>query len=399
MDTPYARRQSDGMSSAASGLPDVPLPSGYVLVEAPHPASLDDDDAWAYRAIADIGHEHELETHGYDDLALRPVDILSGMAHQEYATKRRFVVVRDGGAPPAVPDVVAHLFVTRLVTSNEHLGEAYAFVRPAERGQGIGTALLALGERLNLDAGRTVLFSDTDHGAEPAPGPGALEATTGAGRVPADAPGPRFLAARGYALEQVERHSVLDLPVVPEVLDRHRDDARTHAGDGYRLHTWTDEVPEEWVDQVAVLFTRMSTDAPTGGVDYDEDPWDARRVRTWVGEQEEKRNGFLVTAAEHVPTRTLAAFTVFAYPRDQEDFAFQEDTLVLREHRGRRLGMLVKVVNLDALAARRPTTRRIHTWNAQENDRMLAINVALGFRPAGVWAAWQRRTTPTEDGE
>ncbi len=29
---------------------------------------------------------------------------------------------------------------------------------------------------------------------------------------------------------------------------------------------------------------------------------------------------------------------------------------------------------------------------------MLAINVALGFRPAGVWAAWQRRTTP-EDGE
>ncbi|MBM7821440.1 GNAT superfamily N-acetyltransferase [Cellulosimicrobium cellulans] len=394
------------MSSVARTALEVPLPPGFALVEAPHPTSLDDADAWAYRAVADIGRELELEVHGYDDLALRPRDVLSGMDHQEYAAKRRFVVVRSAaagalvadGVPPAVPDVVAHLFVSRPTTSNEHLGEAYPFVRPGERGRGIGTALLSLGEHLNLDAGRTVLFSDTAHGEEPAPGPGAIEATTGAGRVPADAPGPRFLQARGYVLEQVERHSVLDLPVASEALDTHRGAASEHAGPDYRVHTWTDEVPDAWLDQVAVLFTRMSTDAPTGGVEYGEDPWDARRVRTWVGEQAEKRNGFLVSAAEHAPTGALAAFTVFAYPRDRDDFAFQEDTLVLREHRGRRLGMLVKVANLDALADERPTTRRVHTWNAQENDHMLAINVALGFRPAGVWAAWQRRTTP-EDGE
>jgi len=395
------------MSTVAPPVPDVSLPRGFTLVEAPHAASLDAVEAWAYRAVADIGRELELETHGYDDLALRPVDVLSGMRHQEYATKRRFVVVRspaaaawqERGVPPAVPDVVAHLFVARLLTSNQHLGESYVFVRTAERGQGIGSALLGLGERLHLDAGRTVLFSDSNHGEEPPPGPGALEATTGAGRVPADAPGPRFLAARGYALEQVERHSVLDLPVAADVLDRHRVDARTHAGVDYRVRTWTDEVPEDWGDQVAVLFTRMSTDPPAGGVEYGEDPWDARRVRTWVGEQEEKGNGFLMTVAEHVPTRTLAAFTVFAYPRDRDDVAYQEDTLVLREHRGRRLGMLVKVANLDALAAERPATRRIHTWNAQENGHMLAINVALGFRPAGVWAAWQKKTGTTKDDE
>jgi len=393
------------MSSVAGTALPVVLPEGYALVEAPHPASLDDPDAWAYRAVADVAREIELETHGYDDLAVRPRDVLSGMDHQEYEAKRRFVVLRsaaaralaEDGARPAVHDVVAHLYVGRPLTSNEHLGEAYAFVRPAERGRGIGSALLDLGERLNLDAGRTVLFSDTSHGVEPPPGPGALEATTGAGRVPADAPGPRLLRTRGYVLEQVERHSVLDLPVPRETLDAHRDAARGRAGDDYRLHTWTDEVPDAWLDQVALLFTRMSTDAPTGGVDYGEDPWDARRVRIWVGEQAERRNGFLVTVAEHVPTRTLAAFTVFAYPRERDDFAFQEDTLVLREHRGRRLGMLVKVANLDALAVERPATRRVHTWNAQENDHMLAINVALGFRPAGVWAAWQRRTAPAQD--
>ncbi len=390
------------MSSAARTALEVPLPPGYALVEAPHPASLDDADAWAYHAVADIGRELELEVHGYDDLALRPRDVLSGMDHQEYAAKRRVVVVRSAvasaliadGVPPAVPDVVAYLFVLRPTTSNEHLSEAFVAVRPAERGRGIGTALLALAERLAVDAGRTVLLSNTSHGEEPPPGPGALAATTGAGRVPADAPGPRFLRAHGYVLEQVERHSVLDLPVPSADLDAHRAAAREHAGPDYRVHTWTDAVPDAWLDLVAVLFTRMSTDAPTGGVEYGEDPWDARRVRTWVGEQAEKRNGFLVSAAEHVPTGTLAAFTVFLYPHDRDDFAFQEDTLVLREHRGRRLGMLVKVANLDALARERPATRRVHTWNAQENDHMLAINVALGFRPAGVWAAWQRRTTP-----
>ena len=31
----------------------------------------------------------------------------------------------------------------------------------------------------------------------------------------------------------------------------------------------------------------------------------------------------------------------------------------------------------------------MHTWNAQENAHMLAINVALGFAPASVDAEWQ----------
>ncbi len=62
---------------------------------------------------------------------------------------------------------------------------------------------------------------------------------------------------------------------------------------------------------------------------------------------------------------------------------------MLREHRGRSLGLLVKVAVLDELARSRPSARRVHTWNAEENRHMLAINVALGFAPAGVEAEWQ----------
>ncbi|OLT53145.1 hypothetical protein BJF88_13060 [Cellulosimicrobium sp. CUA-896] len=265
------------------------------------------------------------------------------------------------------------------------------FVRPGARRHGVGTALLALGERLAVDAGRTVLYSATAHGTEPPAGEGAIEATTGSGRVPVDAPGVRLALAHGYALEQVDRHSVLDLPMPPGLLDRLGTAASAAAGDDYRTLTWTDEVPDVWADQVALLFTRMSTDAPVGGVDYGEDPWDAPRVRTWVRERQERGHGFLMTVAEHVPTRTLAAFTVLEHPWDRPAVVHQEDTLVLHEHRGRRLGMHVKVVNLRALVEARPQARRVHTGNAEENTHMLAINVAIGFRPAGTWASWQKR--------
>jgi GNAT superfamily N-acetyltransferase len=44
----------------------------------------------------------------------------------------------------------------------------------------------------------------------------------------------------------------------------------------------------------------------------------------------------------------------------------------------------------EALVA--PTgARRIHTWNAEENAHMLAINVALGFRAVGVTGMWQKQ--------
>ncbi|KRD47037.1 hypothetical protein ASE27_01065 [Oerskovia sp. Root918] len=362
------------------------------VLEAPHPTSLDAPDAWAYLGIAQVEAEVTTEAHGYDDLADEARDVLAGMNSQRYTTKQRVVAVRaDAPETPRPQDVLGHLAVALPTSSNTHLGELSVKVRPAHRRHGIGSALWETGEKILVDAGRTVLFTDTQHGTEPPPGPGALEARTGAGRVPPDAPGPRFVASKGYALEQVERHSVLPLPVDPALLDRLRAGAVVAAGPDYRTLVWEDDVPPDRREQVGTLFTRMSTDAPVGDIDFREDPWDAQRVGVWVDELLGKGHGLLMTVAEHVPTGTLAAFSVFAYPKDRTAFAFQEDTLVLREHRGHRLGMLVKVVNLDELAVRRPATERIHTWNAEENDHMLAINIDLGFTPAGGYAGWQKR--------
>src|SRR5690606_37359628 len=80
---------------------------------------------------------------------------------------------------------------------------------------------------------------------------------------------------------------------------------------------------------------------------------------------------------------TLAGMTALEYADDKPELTEQETTVVLPEHRGHRLGMLVKAVNLREHARVPPDTRRIATCNNETNAPMLASNVALGFRPAG----------------
>ena len=67
--------------------------------------------------------------------------------------------------------------------------------------------------------------------------------------------------------------------------------------------------------------------------------------------------------------------------RDVRTVAWQWQTIVLPEHRGHRLGMLVKVANLDHLRAHEPAVTVIHTGNADSNAPMLRVNVAMGFVP------------------
>ena len=356
---------------------DETTPLDWRIIEAPQPATLDDPDAWAYLGMAEIDREINLEAYGYDDLALAPLDILSGMQHQEYDAKRRFVAVRtdasadasgDATRTPTPSDVVGYLFSSLPRSSNQHLGELYTFVRRSARGAGIGSALLALGERLAADAGRTVLYSASQHGVDLPAGPGALDPTTGAGHVPADEPGPRFASHHGYVLEQVERHSVLDLPVAPDLLERFDAESRAVAGSDYRTHTWQDSVPGEWLDQVGLLYTRMSTDPPQGGIDFHEDAWDGQRVQVWLDQIVEKGHGVADHGGRARPDGDARRLHGLRLPRRPARFAFQEDTIVLEEHRGHRLGHAPEV--REPRAARRgPAGHPAHPHMERRGER------------------------------
>jgi hypothetical protein len=52
--------------------------------------------------------------------------------------------------------------------------------------------------------------------------------------------------------------------------------------------------------------------------------------------------------------------------------------------------MLVKIRNLRRLPHGHPAAQHVTIFNAAENEHLLGINIALGFRPAGYDGQWQR---------
>ncbi|WP_129339188.1 GNAT family N-acetyltransferase [Cellulomonas endophytica] len=381
--------------SAAAPVPAGP-PSRPGVARDWHLAALgpvdaaDGPDGWRARGLTDAQGEVVRDEVGFDDYAPSLTETLARTRDDATLARVRLLAVA-GGADDPTPDparVLGYATADLPLRDNTRVAAVAVGVRPAARGRGLGTALHgALVERLRA-AGRTVLMASTDHRDEPAPGPGTLGALSGTGRVRADAAGVRFAVRHGYGLEQVARYSALDLPAPAGHVEGLHAQAAAVAGEAYRVHAWDGPAPDRWLEDLAALFTRMSTDDPSAGFLLEEERWDPARVRRAEERLARAGRSLRTVAAEHVATGHLVAFTEIT-TRHDAPVAEQEDTLVLGEHRGRRLGMLVKTAQLLALPAARPHVRRIGTWNAEENGPMLAINVALGFRPAAASGEWQ----------
>jgi GNAT superfamily N-acetyltransferase len=67
----------------------------------------------------------------------------------------------------------------------------------------------------------------------------------------------------------------------------------------------------------------------------------------------------------------------------------QGDTGVHPAHRNLGIGRWLKAAMLQRLLRERPEVRYVTTGNAGSNRPMLAINVALGFRPHVIGGYWQ----------
>ncbi|MGY1781689.1 GNAT family N-acetyltransferase [Geodermatophilus sp. SYSU D01036] len=273
---------------------------------------------------------------------------------------------RAAVADGAVVGALRLLLPVRDNTSVAHVDVA---VHPAARRRGVGTALLAEGTRLAAAAGRSSLVAEVDE-----PGPGT------AGRA--------FAQAHGWSCGLQETRRDLLLPVDEDRLAALEAGAAAASAD-YEVRTWRDRTPDELLEDRALLGRRMSTDAPSGDVPVGEEEWDAARVR----EQETVLldRGRTVLSAGALRHGRLVAFTDLHVPLAQPERAHQGGTLVLREHRGHRLGARIKVAVLRELAATLPQVRRISTYNSDTNRPMVAVNEALGFRPAGGLSTWSTR--------
>jgi hypothetical protein len=134
----------------------------------------------------------------------------------------------------------------------------------------------------------------------------------------------------------------------------------------------------------------MSTDVPMGEQELEAEAWDEERVRALEAFLAAQNRAKVTTAARHDATGRLVAFTELVVPLGAPESSWQHDTLVLREDRGHGLGFAVKVANLWAVMERHPAVRSINTWNAADNEHMIAVNDAMGFEVVAHSTFWRK---------
>jgi len=147
---------------------------------------------------------------------------------------------------------------------------------------------------------------------------------------------------------------------------------------GYSLRRWTGPVPDELVDQACSVFAAMA-DAPREE-NVEAEDWDPPRLRTIEQRLIAQGKRWYQVAAIHDASGEMAAMTEVEVDPAIDGWASQGDTAVTRPHRGHRLGLHIKVAMLEWLASTEPQVRHIMTYNAVENEHMIAVNAALGHR-------------------
>jgi GNAT superfamily N-acetyltransferase len=236
-------------------------------------------------------------------------------------------------------------------------------VDPEHRGRGIGSALLEWTEERARAAGRDMLLTEV--------------------YVPVgdreSHPDREFALRRGYAVSSVEIVRSLPLPVPADVLAEHRRRSAEAMGDQFELSVHVDGVPEHLRQGVCDASNRLILDAPTGDVEFEPESMTVDDYQTMLEHQRDMGRRMVTAVAVHRATGVVAAYTDLSVPAGDPDVVFQWGTLVLPEFRGHRLGMAVKVANLDELARIAPDRRSVQTMNDEQNPWMVQINKDLGF--------------------
>jgi len=309
-------------------------------------------DAWYAALAAAEAHDRP------DPASWQPGELRAELARgTDHEVVHWLLARHDDGSPAGAADV-------RLaVHDNRHVARLQVAVPPAQRRRGVGTRLLAAVADVAEAGGRSVLRAGTERPVT----------------APADTwPGSVALRRWGFRPGLAEARRQLALPVPARTLDDLEAAARPHAA-GYRWWTFADAVGDADVDALAGLMARMSTDAPQGELAVEPEVWDAARVR--AGEELRRAQGRRSwTAVAADAAGSLVGYTTLVQSAHEPDRLQQWDTLVVAEHRGHRLGTLLKVAALRAAVAGAPQARRVSTWNATSNAPMIAVNEAMGFR-------------------
>ncbi|UUE22212.1 GNAT family N-acetyltransferase [Microbacterium sp. J1-1] len=344
------------------------------------PVSLDDDDAADFRAYGELNRRICDEQVGLPDLAPDAAQMLPDWQDDTDSLDLGFVARVDD-------EIVGMITVSFAQEAEAHAAELDLLVPEAHWGRGVEDALLARAEVEARARGRSLLQLWSLH--RPKDADRMLVPRTGWGRIPAT-PLSDLAEANGFVLEQVERNSEFDLRSDPAPLRTALDDALAVAGADYRVIEWNMPTPPQLRDGFAGVLARLSTDAPSGDMDFPEEAWDAERVVRREARLLGAGQAVSVVAVEHVSTGELVAYNELLIAADRTGVTHQFGTLVSKDHRGHRLGTIVKCANLLRWRELMPDSTVVSTFNAEENRPMLNINEAIGFVPVSYAGGWQR---------
>ncbi|GAB2507167.1 hypothetical protein GCM10027064_00840 [Microbacterium petrolearium] len=344
------------------------------------PESLDAPDAADFRTMVRIGNEEWARNARTDLIDEDELDVLTRWQNTTDYTHHGLVA--------RVGDRIAAIAVCTYENTTAQAAEVWVNLAEEFDDDELHDRMLAEAEHLAADAGRTALQVYSIH---PAGESGdMLDSPTGFGRIPHDVPA-RRLVRNGYALQQVERTSIFDLRGSFDEVDRLLEESLAAAGPDYRVVTWTGRTPEEYIDGYAAILGRLATDAPTGEMVSEASEWNAERVRRRDERQERAGRRLSVVLVIHEPTGQVAAHNDLGIGPDRTKPTEQYGTLVAPEHRGHRLGSVVKCVGLERWREAVPESPCVITWNAEENRFMLDVNERVGFRPLAYAGAWEKR--------
>ena len=257
------------------------------------------------------------------------------------------------------------------IEDNLHISYVAVWVPPQRRRHGIGSAILAELAACCRADGRTDIAMETAYPFERQD----------------DHPYRLFAEKHGFVLANREVARVLDLPVDETLLAALVEEARA-AHPGYRIETFEGAIPESLVEGLCVVRNQLAADAPTGLLDFEPEAVtpDVPRFR----EDALRRQGRTMLSTLALTDGdgrdpVVAGYSDLVIPAADLPNVHQWGTLVLRDHRGHRLGLAMKARGLQELQRRiGPERTRVLTCNAEQNAYMVGINERLGFRPVEI---------------
>jgi len=236
-------------------------------------------------------------------------------------------------------------------------------VLPSERQTGYGSQMLDQLEEHARNDGRTILDCQSRWAAR-------------FGSCGAGSPTVQFSHRHGFSLGLVERIARLDLPMDGNAAAFVADEL-SRRGNGYSIRAWLGPVPDELLHGWAVMEAAVSSDAPTGELAFDADVPSAETVRD--DERILAASGQTSVSAVALHKAEVVAYTEMIIQIESSEPARQSGTLVMRSHRGNRLGLAVKRAVIDLLARERPDVPATLTQTALSNEPMIAVNEMLGY--------------------